>query len=109
MSKPRDIKITHVKGGGPGGQNRNKRMSGVRVEHEPSGLAVRATERRSQKQNLSSALERLEEKLTRLSYRPKKRTKTQPTRSSQRVRLDSKRKTSAKKRLRIKRNDQWDE
>lgn len=108
MSKGRDIKITHVKGGGPGGQNRNKRMSGVRVEHEPSGVMVRATERRSQKQNLSAALERLEEKLTRLSHQPKRRKKTRPTHSSQRERLDNKRKTSTKKKLRTKRNDQWD-
>ncbi len=77
-----DLEITHTKGSGPGGQNRNKRMSGVRVVHLPSGVSVVATERRSQAQNLSAALERLDEKLARLYHKPIMRRSTAPTRSS---------------------------
>ena len=102
MSKlrPSDLEITHVKGSGPGGQNRNKRMSGVRVRHLPTGLTVTATERRSQPQNLSAALERLEEKIARYFYRAPKRIDTNPTKASDVKRFTKKRKTSDKKQMR---------
>jgi protein subunit release factor B len=44
---------------GPGGQHRNKTESGVRLVHRPTGVAVTATERRSQAQNRGAAVERL--------------------------------------------------
>jgi len=44
---------------GPGGQHRNKVVSGVRLVHRPSGLHVTATERRSQHENRANALKRL--------------------------------------------------
>ena len=47
------------RGSGPGGQKRNKTSSGVRLIHTPSGCTSIATERRSQKQNLTQALARL--------------------------------------------------
>ncbi|MBC7782713.1 MAG: peptide chain release factor-like protein [Burkholderiales bacterium] len=48
-----------VRGSGPGGQKRNKTSNAVRLVHNPTGLVVRAEERRSQKNNRSNALERL--------------------------------------------------
>lgn len=103
-----DLSITHLKGSGPGGQNRNKRMSGVRVEHLPTGIVVVATERRSQQQNLSAALDRLTEKLRRLVFRPKKRIKTKATFSSQKKRLSFKKAHALKKKLRGNSRDQVD-
>jgi ribosome-associated protein len=56
--------------GGPGGQHRNKTESGVRLTHRPTELSVTATERRSQAQNRTAALERLREALAELSVIP---------------------------------------
>ncbi len=47
------------RGSGPGGQKRNKTSSAIRLVHEPTGLAVRASEERSQKTNKNNALDRL--------------------------------------------------
>lgn len=49
--------------GGPGGQHRNKVDTGVRIVHTPSGIEVRATERREQRVNRSRAIFRLRLKL----------------------------------------------
>src|SRR5262249_33950407 len=95
---PSDLEITHLKGSGPGGQNRNKRMSGVRVVHLPTGITVVATERRSQHQNLEAALERLEEKIRRHFYRPPSRKPTHKTRGSDERRIQAKKVRSAVKR-----------
>jgi protein subunit release factor B len=82
---------------GPGGQHRNKTASGVRLTHRPTEISVTATERRSQAQNRSEALERLRDALAQLSFVPKQRRATKPTRSSQRRRLDEKRRHGEKK------------
>ena len=44
---------------GHGGHNRNKVTSAVRLLHDPSGLMVTATERRSQHENKVRAIQRL--------------------------------------------------
>ena len=44
---------------GPGGQHRNKRDSAVRLTHQPTGVSVTATERRSQHENRRVAVRRL--------------------------------------------------
>lgn len=95
---PRDVEVTHVRGSGPGGQNRNKRWTGVRLTHIPTGIVVMATERRSQLQNLGAAFERLAERLQKLFAVKKKRVKTNPGRASDEKRIRSKKHNSSKKR-----------
>lgn len=85
---------------GPGGQHRNKTESGVRLSHPPTGVTVTATERRSQAQNRSVALERLRVELKKLTFVPKQRKKTKPTKSSQRRRIEAKKKVGQKKAMR---------
>ena len=87
-------------GSGPGGQHRNKTESGVRLRHAPSGLVVRATERRSQSQNKRRALERLRQKLLDALSVPRPRLPTRPTRASAERRLAEKRRAAEKKRAR---------
>lgn len=82
-----EVEVSFLKGSGPGGQNRNKRETGVRVKHLPTNLVAMATERRSQAQNLEAALERLREKLEALYFVPEARVATKKTRSSHRKRL----------------------
>ena len=82
---------------GPGGQHRNKTESGVRLSHPLTELTVTATERRSQVQNRGVALERLKEGLRALTFVPKKRRPTRPTKGSQRRRLEGKKHASEKK------------
>ena len=86
--------------GGPGGQHRNRTASGVRLVHEPTGVVVTATERRSQAQNRATALARLRAQLAQRSRAPKPRVPTRPTRASKRRRLDEKRRHGRKKALR---------
>lgn len=84
--------------GGPGGQHRNKTASGVRLLHGPTGVLVTATERRSQAQNRSEALERLRERLAAMGHEPRVRRATKPTRGSKLRRLDEKRRRGETKR-----------
>lgn len=76
---------------GPGGQHRNKTETGIRVTHAATGLVARATERRSQGQNLDVALERLRAMLlARYAPPPKPRKATKPSRGSVERRLGAK-------------------
>jgi len=85
-------RVEFVRDSGPGGQHRNKRYTGVRLTHEPTGLVVMATERRSQSMNKELAFERMAEKIKAKQHRPKKRRATKPTRGSVTRRLDAKNK-----------------
>jgi protein subunit release factor B len=95
-----DVVVTFVKAGGPGGQHRNKRETGVRLLHVPTGITVGATERRERTRNLELAWERLEAALARRARRPKPRKKTRPTRAANERRLAQKTRRGKVKTLR---------
>jgi protein subunit release factor B len=86
--------------GGPGGQHRNKAATGVRLLHRPTGVAVTATERRSQAQNRSAALSRLRGKLRALAHVPAVRRATKPTRAAKERRLAAKKRRGERKAMR---------
>jgi ribosome-associated protein len=102
----RACEVEYFIASGPGGQHRNTTASGVRMTHPPTELSVTATERRSQVQNKGVALDRLRAGLQALTFVPKKRHKTQPTKGSQRRRLDAKKHVGDKKAQRNKK-DGW--
>ena len=91
---------------GPGGQHRNTTASGVRLTHPPTELSVTATERRSQVQNKGVALDRLREGLKALTFVPKVRRATKPSKGAQKRRLETKKREGTKKALRGKK-DLW--
>jgi len=88
---------TFFVGSGPGGQHRNKTESAVRLVHLPTGIAVTATERRSQARNRAAALQRLRAALAPLSKRPAVRRPTRPSRAAKERRLAEKRRRGERK------------
>jgi len=60
---PMDLKIEYSRSGGPGGQNVNKRETAVRLVHIPTGIAVHASNERSQEQNREQAMAILRAKI----------------------------------------------
>lgn len=54
-----DCDVQTFRCGGKGGQNVNKRETGVRITHPPSGASVRCCDERSQHQNKRLAWKRL--------------------------------------------------
>lgn len=58
-----DIEEQFVLGGGPGGQKTNKTSNVVRLDHVPSGLAVKCAETRSRETNRWLARRALAEKI----------------------------------------------
>jgi protein subunit release factor B len=99
-SLERDSDIAFFRATGPGGQNRNKVETGVRLTHRPTGIVVTATERRSQAQNREAAFARLTARLEELQREKVPRVPTQPSAASKERRLEAKRRASTAKRLR---------
>ncbi len=96
----REVEIDTFRASGAGGQHLHKTESAVRVTHHPSGIAIAASDTRSQAQNRELAFERLIERLRRLNHVPKKRKKTRPTPGAKKRRLEGKRHAGSTKRLR---------
>ncbi len=55
----KDLTIQTFRAGGPGGQNQNKRETGVRIIHRDSGARGESREHRTQKQNREAAFSRM--------------------------------------------------
>jgi protein subunit release factor A len=96
----REVEIDVFRASGPGGQHVNKTESALRLTHWPSGVVVTAQDSPSQHRNRETAFRRLAERLERLNYVPKKRVATRPTKASRKRRLEGKKQTGVKKRLR---------
>lgn len=92
-----DCDVTTFRASGPGGQHRNRRESGVRLVHRPTGIVVVATERRSQHQNKAVALVRLARRLAERRRVRKKRVPTRATPAARARRLGEKKARSAVK------------
>ena len=56
-----DCEVQHFRSGGNGGQNQNKRDTGCRVIHHPSGARGESREERSQLQNKKLAFKKMAE------------------------------------------------
>ena len=121
-----EIEFTAVRSQGPGGQNVNKVSSAIHLRfdiHQSSlpdifkqrllkisdqriskdGLIViKAQTTRSQEKNRAEALERLQQLLVQVTYTPKVRRPTRPTKSSQKRRMDKKTQHGKQKALRSK-------
>ena len=98
----RECDMETFRASGPGGQHRNRRASGVRLRHRPTGIVVQATERRSQHQNRAVALERLRAKLAARARKRKKRVATRPTSASKSRRIEEKKRSSRIKQARTR-------
>lgn len=59
----KDCDTSFTRRSGPGGQHRNKTSTAVVLTHRPTGITAEASERRSQVQNRSVALDRLRQRL----------------------------------------------
>lgn len=67
--KREDFLMTTFRGSGPGGQNRNKVNTGVRITDKITGIYAEATDSRSQEQNKRAAFLKLVDKLIKHYHR----------------------------------------
>lgn len=125
----REVSFEFTRSRGPGGQHVNRTESAVILRWnlidtqafagmlkerlinklstqltKEGELLIRAETQRDQESNRKEAIRKFEEVLDKALFVPKKRIKTKPTRSSQRKRLDSKKKDSNNKRMR---SEKW--
>ena len=119
------LHVSFVRSDGPGGQNVNKVATAVQLRFDAAGcpalsdevrqrllrlagrranaagqIVIDARRYRSQARNRDDAVDRLVRLIRRAAQPPKPRRKTQPTGTSKRKRLESKRRRSATKGLR---------
>jgi ribosome-associated protein len=120
-----ELQWDFVRSGGPGGQNVNKVATAVQLKFDvhasknlPPGvkerlariagkrmtaegvLLIKAQRFRTQERNREDALHRLRELISEALKKPRKRIRTKPTAASRMQRLESKKKSSAKKGMR---------
>lgn len=62
-ARKKDFRVDTFRCSGKGGQNVNKRDTGVRLTHIETGLSAECTEHKSQAQNKRTAFEKLADKL----------------------------------------------
>jgi ribosome-associated protein len=119
---PTEIKWSHIRSPGPGGQNVNKVATGVQMRFNvvesislseavrerlikllgskltsTGDFIIKATRYRTQQRNKEDALERLNEWLEKARTPPKKRKKTKPSKAAKTRRLDSKKRHGSNK------------
>jgi len=99
-SLERDCDVEFFIASGPGGQHRNKVETGVRLVHRPTGITVTATERRSQHANREAAFERMQARLEEFQHVETPRKATRPTAASRARRVNEKRLSGSRKKLR---------
>lgn len=61
--RPEDLRWDFYKSPGKGGQNKNRRLTAVRITHRPTGVVVHATKHRTQGKNKDEAFRALQLKL----------------------------------------------
>ena len=93
-------RVETFRSGGKGGQHANKTESAVRLTHLSSGIQTSCQEERSQHLNKIKCVKELRKRIEQYNYRPPKRIKTRPTRSSIEKRLTKKKHQSEKKKNR---------
>ena len=121
-----EIEFTAVRSQGPGGQNVNKVSSAIHLRFDINQsslpdifkqrllkisdqriskdgiIVIKAQTTRSQEKNRAEAIERLQQLLVQVTYTPKVRRPTKPTKGSQKRRMDKKTQNGKQKALRSK-------
>lgn len=96
----KEFKIEYVLSRGPGGQRRDKKKTGVRLYHLPSGFVVQVDNQRLQTQNKKIAFQIMAGKLKQARRRKKKRIPTKVPKRIKEDRLRIKKYCSRLKKLR---------